>query len=81
MLDNVQRAVYFSQRNKIVDKMPCIAKQRLMSKKNKDRFLIYLQTTKSTQTTGSVFAERIELIEKIKLELELLKYVDCFLSS
>ena len=73
VLDNVQRAVYFRQRNKIVDKMPCIAKQRLMNKKNKENFLSYFQTTKSTETTGSVFAETKELNKKNKFELELLK--------
>ena len=33
---------------------------------------------KSTQTTGSVFAARIELVEKINIKLE---FVDCFFES
>ena len=37
-----------------------------------------LQKNKSTQTTGSVFAERIEKAKKTKVELELIKIVDCF---
>ena len=37
-----------------------------------------LQKNKSTQTSGSVFAERIEKVKKTKFELELIKTVDCF---
>ena len=33
----------------------------------------------STRTSGSVFAERIGKAKKTKLELELIKFVDCFL--
>ena len=38
-----------------------------------------LQNIKSTQTSSSVFAERIEKTKKTKFELELIKTVDCFL--
>ena len=38
-----------------------------------------LQKNKSTQTSGSVFAERIEKVKKTKSELELIKILDCFL--
>ena len=34
--------------------------------------------TKSTQTNGSVFAQRIEQFKMSKFELELIKLVDCF---
>ena len=40
-----------------------------------------LQKNKSTQTSGSVFAERIEKVKKTELELELIKIVDCFLDG
>ena len=40
-----------------------------------------LQKNKSTQTIGSVFAERIEKVKKTTLELELIKNVDCFLDG
>ena len=33
------------------------------------------------QTSGSVFADRIEQVEKTKFELELMKFVDCFLDG
>ena len=38
-----------------------------------------LQKNKSTQTSGSVFAERIEKVKKTRFELELIKNVVCFL--
>ena len=40
-----------------------------------------LQKDKSTQTSGSVFAEKIEKVKKTKFELELIKIVDCFLDG
>ena len=40
-----------------------------------------LPKNKSTQTIGSVFAERIEKAKKTKLELELIKIVECFLDG
>ena len=39
------------------------------------------QKNKSTQTNGSVFAERIEKAKNAKFELELRKNVDCFLDG
>ena len=40
-----------------------------------------LQKDKSTQTSGSVFAERIEKVKKTNFELKLIKFVDCFLDG
>ena len=40
-----------------------------------------LQKNKSTQTSGSVFAKRIEKTKKTEFELELIKIVDCFLDG
>ena len=40
-----------------------------------------LQKNKSTQTSGSVFAERIEKVKKTRFELEPIKIVDCFLDG
>ena len=70
MFDNVQRAVDFNHRNKGVDKMPSIAKKRLLGKKFKRRFFNFFKKTKLTQTSGSVFAEGIEKVKKTKFELE-----------
>ena len=79
VFDNLQRAVDFNQRNKGVDRMPSIAKKRLLRKKYKKHLFSSLQKTKTTQTSGPVFAERIEKVKKTKFELELIKIVDCFL--
>ena len=58
--------------------MPSIAKKRLLRKKYKNHLFSSFQNTKSTQTGGSVFAERIEKVKKTKFELDLIKIVDCF---
>ena len=59
--------------------MPSIVKKRLLRKKYKKHLLSSLQKTKSTQTSGSVFAEKIEQVKMTKVELELIKIEDCFL--
>ena len=81
LFDNLQRAVHFNQQKRGVDKMPSIAKKRLLSKKYQKHLLSSFQKTKSTQTFGSVFADRIEQVKKTKFELELIKIVDCFLDG
>ena len=81
VFDNVQRAVDFNQRNKGVDRKSSIAKKRLLRKKYKKHLFSSFQKTKSTQTGGSVFAERIENVKKTKFELDLIKIVDCFLNG
>ena len=61
--------------------MPSIAEESLSRKKFKQHFMSALQKNKSTQTSGSVFAERIKKFKKTKFELELKKIVDCFLDG
>ena len=56
--------------------MPRIAKKRLLRKKYKRHLLRSLQNTISTQTSGSVFADKIEQVKKTKFEVELIKIVD-----
>ena len=36
------------------------------------------QMTKLTQSSGSVFADRIQQVKKTKLDIELTKIIDCF---
>ena len=36
------------------------------------------QQTKSTQTSGSVLAEKVEVFKKTKFELELMEIIDFF---
>ena len=61
--------------------MPSFAKKRLLRKKFKQHFISALEKNKSTQSSGSVFAERIEKVKKTKFELELIKIADCFLDG
>ena len=81
MFDKVQRAVDFNQKNKGVDRMSSVAKKRLLRKKYKKHLFSSFQKTKSTQTGGSVFAERIEKVKNTKIELDLIKIIDCFLDG
>ena len=81
IFDNLQRAVHFNQQNRGVDRMPSIAKRRLLRKNYKKHLLSSFQKTKSTQTSGSVYADKIELVKKTKLELELIKIVDSFVDG
>ena len=61
--------------------MPSIAKKRLLSKKYKKHLFSSFQKTKIAQNSSSVFAERIEKVEKTNIELDLMKIVDCFLDG
>ena len=81
MFEYVQRALFFIQRTKRVDRKPSIAKMRLLRKKDRKPLLSFMPRTKSTQTSGSVFEERNEQVEKIKNELEWIKSRDCFLDG
>ena len=51
------------------------------STKSTEHLFSSFQKTKTTQTNGSVFAERIEKVKKTEFELELIKIVDCFLDG
>ena len=81
LFDNLQRLVRFNQITRGLDRMPSIAKKRLLGKKYKKHLLSSFQKTKSTQTSGSVFADRIEQVKKTKFEVELIKIEDCFLDG
>ena len=81
VFDDVQRAVDFNHRNKGVDRVPSIAKRRILRKNYKKHLFSSFQKAKTTQTNGSVFAERIQKVIKTNLELELRKVVDCFLDG
>ena len=58
--------------------MPSIAKKRLSRKKFRKHLSSSFQKTKTTQTSGSVFPEWDEKVEKTKFELEVIKILDCF---
>ena len=61
--------------------MQNIAKKRLLRKMFKRHFMSALQKNKSTQTSCSVFAERIGKAKKTNFELKLIKFVDLFLDG
>ena len=61
--------------------MPSIAKKKILKKKNRRHLCSSFQMIKTTQTSGSVFAERLEKVKKTKFEVELIKFVDCFLDG
>ena len=58
-----------------------VLQKRLLRKKFEQHFMSALQKNKSTQTSGSVFAERIEKAKKTEFDLELMKVVYCFLDG
>ena len=49
-----------------------LERKRLLRKKSKKHLFRSFQKTKTMQTSGSVFAERIEKVKKTKLELDLI---------
>ena len=79
--DNLQRAIHSNQQNSGVNRMPSITKNTPLRKKYKKQFLNSSQTTKSTQTSGSVFGNRVQQVKKTKFEKEIIKFVDCFLDG
>ena len=81
LFDNLQRANHFNQENRGVDRKPIVAKNRLLRKKYKKHLLSSFQKTKSTQIGGSEFADRNEQVNRTKIEIELIKNVDCFLDG
>ena len=81
VFDNLQRTVQSNQQSRGVDRMPSIAKKRLLRKKYKKHLLSSFQKAKSMQTRGSDFADRIEQVKKTKFELQLIKNADCFLDG
>ena len=81
LFDNMQRAVHFNRKNRRVNRMLSIAKKRLLRRKYNKHLLSSFQRNKSTQTSGSVCADRIEQVEKTRFELEVIKIVVCFLDG
>ena len=80
VFDNVQRAVTLITETR--EWTECRALQKkLLRKKYKKHLFSSFQKSKITQTSGSVFAERIQKVKKTKFEFELIKIVDCFLDG
>ena len=67
VFDNVKREISFNHKNRGMDKMLSIAKKRPLRKKFEQHFMSALQKTKSTQTSGSVFAEKSKKPTRLNL--------------
>ena len=69
VFDTVQRAVDFNQRNNGVDRMPSIAKERLLRKKFKNIYSAPFRGKNNADQwlSVSVFAERIEKLKRLIL--------------
>ena len=67
LFDNVQRAVHLHHKILGVDRIPNSVKKGLLWKNYENHSLSSLQKTKSTQTSRSVFAEKIEQVRLLKL--------------
>ena len=79
LFENLQSAVQFNQQNRRgQNAQHC---ERFLRKKYKKHSLSFFQKTKTTQTSGSVFADRIEQNKRTKIELELIRNIDCFLDD
>ena len=76
--ENVQRAFHFNHQNRGVDRMPSITKKTILKKKYNKHLLSSFEKTESTQTSRSLFADRIKQAKKTKIDLELIKILDCF---
>ena len=81
VFDNVQRAVDFNQKKQKSGQNAEHCKKWLWRKQLKKPFFSSFRKTKTTQTSGLVFAGRIEKVKRTKFELELNKIVDCFLDG
>ena len=68
LFDKLQMAVHFNQQNRGVERIPSIEKKRLLRKKYKKHLLSSFQKTKSTETSGSEFTDRIEQVKRTKIE-------------
>ena len=81
VFNQLNRAVKHNLKCRIPEKLPSVAKKRLLRKKFKRHYLSSAQKLASTQTLGSAFLERIQKVQNSKYETDLLKFVDCFIDG
>ena len=81
VFNQLNRAVEHSLKCRIPEKLPSVAKKRLVRKKFIRHYLSSFQKLASTQTLGSAFLERIRKVQNSKYETDLLKTVDCFIDG
>ena len=81
MFDNVQRAVDFNHRNKGVDRMPSLAKKRLLRKKKQKNFCSApFKRQKQRRPVVQCLQKELKKLET-QFKFELIKIVDCFLDG
>ena len=73
VFDNVQRAVGLITETKEWTECRALQERGSCGKKFKKHFFSSFQKTKTTQTSRSVLAERIDKLKKTKIELERIK--------
>ena len=67
VFNQLNRAVEHNLKCRIPEKLPIVAKKRLLRKKIKRHYLSSAQRFASTQTLGSDFLERIRKIQKLQV--------------
>ena len=79
VFNQLNRAVHHNLKWKGAEKMPSVAKKRLLRKKFKRHYLCCNQKLASTQTIDSAFLERVRKVQNSKYKHDLLKIIDCLL--
>ena len=79
--NNVQRAVDFNHRNKGKDRMPSIAKKGSRTKSSKSIYSPPFRRQKQRILMVQCLQKKNKQVKKTKLELELIKILDCFLDG
>ena len=71
VFNQLDRAVHHNLKWKGAEKLPTVAKKRLLRKKFKRHYLCSNQKLASTQTIGSAFLERVRKVQNSKYEHDL----------
>ena len=81
VFNQIDRAVHHNLKWKGAEKLPSVAKKRLLRKKFKRHYLGSNRKLASTQTISSAFLERVRKVQNSKYEHVLLKIIDCFIDG
>ena len=82
VFDTTEKDVFFNKLNKGEDKLPSLAKKRLLRKKLKKHMPTSNKNLTSVHRSGSLFVERVEGVRRpIKLDFERMQVIDCFLDG
>ena len=81
VFDQLNCPVEHNLKCRIPEKLPSVAKKRLLRKQIKRHYLSSAQKLASNRTFESAFLERIRKVQKLSYESNLLKIVDCFIDG